>query len=119
MRSNGSQHERDEENDASSKLVVPEAISGCIALEYKDLEFVSIRTHQCGSFLFAACQAQSSCTLDKEFIESIDTHVRILSVLMPELGKQIDAERRRMQRKGPVFDGDLRLPHYQQIGIGT
>ena len=94
MRSNGSQYERDEENNASSKLDVPEAILGCIALEYKDLAFVSIRTHQCDSFLFAACHAQSSCTLDKEFIESIDTHFRILPVLMPELGKQIDAERR-------------------------
>ena len=43
MRSNGSQHERDEENDASSN-VVPETILGCIALEYKDLAYVRIRT---------------------------------------------------------------------------
>ena len=43
MRSNGSQHERDEEDDASSKVIVPEAILGCIALEHKDLGFVSIQ----------------------------------------------------------------------------
>ena len=51
MRSNGSQHERDEEDDASSKVVVPEAILGCIALEYKDLAFVSIRNPSVRSVL--------------------------------------------------------------------
>ena len=44
MRSNGSQHERDEENDVSSKVIVLTSILGCIALVYKDLSFVSIRT---------------------------------------------------------------------------
>ena len=43
MRSTGSQHERDEENDACYKVIVPEAILGCIALVYKDLAFISIR----------------------------------------------------------------------------